>query len=238
MKAANAAGRRILPLLAWAFALAALPHAAQGLTIAPPSSYTKPSPDGRYLFVMIPPATVEEEASRLNAQAAAEIRGIRRVYSQSGLYRNDGTATPLWTVDWYSYDVSIASDGVHLVRRGPWGSDLTDEAFSFFANGRPVRTYAISELVDVEFLLPRMGSGFKWCKGYSLNEGKLQYAVNTEDGNSFVFDMTTGNIVAAQRHARIKLWAVLGAVVAIIAVLVFISVPCIQKYGGRRERTG
>jgi hypothetical protein len=35
------------------------------------------------------------------------------------LYRNDGSTTPLWTVDWYAHSVLLPSDGIHLGLRPP-----------------------------------------------------------------------------------------------------------------------
>ena len=45
-------------------------------------------------------------------------------YTQSGLYRNDGSRDPLWTFDWYAYNVDVAADGVHLVRHGALAIDV------------------------------------------------------------------------------------------------------------------
>lgn len=63
----------ILPLFAWAAALSAVTAASRADKVAPPSSYAKPSPDGRYLFVMIPPGTAEDETRARNERKATEI---------------------------------------------------------------------------------------------------------------------------------------------------------------------
>jgi hypothetical protein len=214
----------ILPLVAWTVAFSAVAATSRADSVAPPFSYTKPSPDGRFLFVMIPPGTVEDDTRRWNEQKAAEIRAIHNTYPQSGLYRNDGTTTPLWTVSWYAYDVEVASDGVHLVRHGPWAFRSDEEAVSFFANGKLVRTYVISELVDLKFLLPHSVSHFQWSEGGHLDDAALRYVVSTKDGNSFVFDVTNGNIVKETRNARLKLWAALIAVAVFAAALTAIVV--------------
>lgn len=205
----------ILPVVAWAVAFSALAAAVRADSVVPPFSYTKPSPDGRFLFVMIAPEW-GDGANVWNKKKAAEIRAVRDTYPRSGLYRNDGSITPLWTVDWYAGDVEVASDGVHLVRHGPWARSLDNEAFSFFANGRLVRTYAIGELVDVEFLLPQTVSHFTWCRSRSYDEAALHYAIVTEDGNEFVFDVASGSIVREARHARVMFWAALGGLGALV----------------------
>jgi hypothetical protein len=161
-----------------------------------------------------------DETRHWNEQKAAEIRAIRQTYAQSGLYRNDGSSTPLWTVNWYAYDVDVASDGIHLVRHGPWASRADQEAFSFFANGKLVRTYAISELIDLKFLLPHSVSHFQWSEGGQLDDAALRYAVRTKDSNSFVFDITNGSIVQETRHGRAMKWAGLVAIAVVIALLI------------------
>jgi hypothetical protein len=206
----------ILPLIGlWIFS-----STARADSPAPPFSYTKPSPDGRFLFVMIPRGTLDDEMRHWNEETKAKIRAIRQTYSQSGLYRNDGSSTPLWTVDWYAYDVEVASDGIHLVRDGPWASRADQEAFSLFANGKLVRSYAISELIDLKFLLPHSVSHFRWSDGGRLDDATLRYAVSTKDGNSFVFDVTNGSLVQQTRHARVlKCVGVVGTPVVSIGLI-------------------
>jgi hypothetical protein len=186
---------------------------ARADSVAPPYSYTKCSADLRYVFVMIAPE--ERRAGYWNDERAADIKGVRETYPRSGLYRNDGSRMPLWTVDWYAHGVEVASDGVHLVRRGPWASQMDDEAFSFFANGRLVRRYSIDELIDIPALLPRSVSHFSWMSDDRFEDVALRYSVRTKDGNSFVFDVRTGEAVLASRRARVVLWGLIAALVGV-----------------------
>ncbi len=110
--------------------------------------------------------------------------------------------------------MEVCSDAVHVVRHGPWASSTDDEAVSFFANGKPLRGYAIRELVDVPWILPRSVSHFRWEKARQLDEAGLRYTVSTIDGNRFVFDVRTGEILQSRRPA---FWA--GALTASLAVL-------------------
>jgi hypothetical protein len=158
-------------------------------------SYTQTNPGGEYVFVMIAPGPIEQESSWANEQQAVKIREIRRTYSKSGLYRNDGSTEPLWTVDWYAHQVEVASDGVHLIRHGPWASSMDFEAISFFANGKLLRTYEIRELVDKPRLLEHSVSHFRWEKGGWFDDDRLEYGLTTLDGNQFVFDVRTGEII-------------------------------------------
>lgn len=213
----------ILPLIVATIALCGFASTARADSPTPPFSFTKPSPDGRFLFVMIPRSTLDNEMPHWNEETKAKIRAIRQTYTQSGLYRNDGTSTPLWTVDWYAYDVDVASDGIHLVRHGPWASCVDQEAFSFLANGKLVRTYAVSELIDLKFLLPHSVSHFQWSHGSRLDDAALRYAVSTKDGNSFVFDITDGSIVQETRYARIMKWTGFAAIPIVIVGLIVLA---------------
>lgn len=220
-----------------------------------PTSYTHVSADGRFVFVMLSGRSVEEEARfyRDEDQAVTELRELRRVYAQSGLYRNDGSADPLWTVDWYANQVEVASDGVHLVRHGPWPwysdspfgpvqpADLGQEAVSFFASGKLLRTYTIGALVSHPDRLQRSVSHFEWWESGSLNDTSLEYTLATKDGNTFVFDLTTGATVSIQRPAIIPAsipawqWLVLG-VMMILAVAVVLTAVVVALWRTQKSK--
>ncbi|HJZ56558.1 MAG TPA: hypothetical protein VKE74_16450, partial [Gemmataceae bacterium] len=171
---------------------------------------------------MISPLPVEEEVTSWNEETAAGIREIRRTYTQSGMYRNDGSTEPLWTVDWYAYGVHLTSDGVHLIRPGGWGRlradmtpDFDSEAVSFFANGRLLRTYRIGELVDDLDPFERSASHFRWQQEGRVG-GEFAYTITTLDGNRFVFDVRTGEIVSESRRLSRWGWRVALGVAALV----------------------
>src|SRR5688572_28942850 len=85
-------------------------------TPAPISSYMRVSRNGAYVFVMLGKAGYR-------SSEVSEWEG----YTQSGIYRNDSSKEPLWTVAWYAYNVDVASDGVHLVRHGGLATDTHGE---------------------------------------------------------------------------------------------------------------
>jgi hypothetical protein len=187
---------------------------------APPYSYKQVSPGGNFVFIMLSPRSAEEEMRSWNEATKQEIRAIRQVYSKSGLYRNDGSANPLWTVDWYAFAVKLSSDGVHLVRHGPWASSLDQEAISFFANGNLLREYQISELVSAKRLLPHTASHFSWCKESAFDDARTEYTVSTYDGNRFIFDVRTGEISSSSSLMEYGFGAlaIVGTITIIIVV--------------------
>src|SRR5947208_2104264 len=100
---------RVTCLLFAMLAVVTFAPEAHAFKPAPPQSYSVVTKDGRFVFVML---TTKDFVSVDSREGAA----LRGKYQRSGLYRNDGTVNPLWTVDWYSWRVFPASDGVHLVR--------------------------------------------------------------------------------------------------------------------------
>jgi hypothetical protein len=151
------------------------------------------SPDKAFVFVMLAPKTGGRDMGS----------HLWQVYEQSGLYRNDGSTEPLWTVDWYAFHTIVASDGVHLIRYGNWTSSYDKEAIAFFANGKLLRTYRINQLVDIPILLPHSVSHFDWLKSDAFDDASLEFSLTTYDGNRIVFDARTGEIISSIRPARL-----------------------------------
>jgi hypothetical protein len=191
---------RISTLLAGLFALsceAFVPSLVRADKPDTQHSYRMFSSNQAYVFIMLPPGDKEEfPEKQFIEEFAREIRSIRAQYSQSGVYRNDGSRIPLWTVDWYSFRVYLASDGVHLVREGDWPSDYATEAISFFAHGKLLRTYRINELVADPRLLPHSVSHFQWLESGSIDDNDLTFTVLTKAKTKIIFDLKTGAILS------------------------------------------
>ena len=155
----------------------------------PPHDYSKTTSNGQYVFVMLAGDnyyTVKDEA-------------LREKYSQSGLYRNDGSTTPLWIVDWYASDVEISSDGHHLVKYGPWPSgsrihlgNYGELAFAFYDDGREIQSYQVGQLVSVPILLPHSVSHYMWLRKAFLDDSQGILHVETELGEKYAFDIASG----------------------------------------------
>jgi hypothetical protein len=212
-------------LLIWAAAAAAD-------SPKPRSSYRQETADGRFVFVMLSPFSDEQDAEPWIESVAAEIREIRRTYKVSGLYRNDGSTEPIWTVDWYAHTVDVAADGVHLVRHGPWASSWMDEALTFFANGKELRSYRVKDLVDFPILMPHSVSHFEWEAFARQDDPKLEYEIRTLHGERYVFDMATGEMISSFRLPR---WIV-GIIVLVVAV--FLERRWMRLWRERRAKRG
>lgn len=160
-----------------------------------PSDYTVVSGNGQYILVMLAD----------NAKGAYNQRGhtipeasIRAKYSQAGLFKNDGSTTPLWTVDWYSFSVELSSDGQHLVQYGPWAwSDNYDElALAFHENGKLLTGYSVSDLVANPSDLPHTVSHYFWLKDASFDDARSELLIETHTGEKYVFDVRTGQVIS------------------------------------------
>jgi hypothetical protein len=178
---------------------------------APPTTYQKVCSDGRFVFVMHSPDSLETELGRFNPEFAQKIKAIRTRYPKSGLYKNDNSNELLWTVDWYRSSVAVPSDGIHLVRFGNWpflrqartqppdAKALKQEALSFFARGKLLKSYSIGEVVDQPQDLPRTVSHFRWLKDSRFLDRDQQFEVITYDGNRIRFDLATGKVLEKTR---------------------------------------
>ncbi len=193
------------------------------------------APGGEYVFVMIAPKPVEEDSKYMPPDRAEEIKRIRGLYAESGLYRNDGSRTPLWTVDWYAYKVYPASDGIHLVRLGVsrLGSplDCNDSAVEFYARGKLLRSYRIRELVDVPRLLMSNSHFPRWSAEDQFEDASLRYSLRTVQGERFVFDAATGDMLEGSRLAA---WARSGSIFAALCALVLIAL--VYRWRHQREK--
>jgi hypothetical protein len=179
--------------------LVCLPSDSFADSLAPPSSYVIEAEGGQFVFVMLAPMTLDEELSFWNKEFGAKIRDVRQKYSASGMYLTGDETSPIWTVDWYAHSVLPFSDGIHVVREGPWARSRGDEAVSFFENGKLLKSYSISDLNISRRAMSRTISHFFWREKTSIADAKLTYEIEPRKGKAIVFDVTTGEIVNAMK---------------------------------------
>ena len=203
------------------FLILLTPVIVSGDSVAPPFSYSVESSNGKYVFVMIAPISVERDGLFMRDEDKKAAQRIRAKYQVSGLYLNDNSTTPLWTVDWYAYSALVASDGIHLVREGPWAQNSSTEAFTFFANGKPVRSWKVGELVDTA-MLPHSVSHFMWEESMQLDDRNQTLTVVTMSKDRYLFDFTTGERLSSRRPMR-------GIAVLVLAVIGFVATMLIKR---------
>ncbi len=173
-----------------------------------PTEYTKSSKDKKYVFVMLAPAKWRQFGK------------LHYKYPKSGLYLNNGSRTPLWTVDWYEFDVEISSDGQYLVRWGTWprfGDKYETLALAFYNNGKLIRQYRVKDLVANPKYLPFSISHYQWLRDKSFNDKNKRLTVVTykgwgspgseyKAGKKYIFDIKSGKVTngSLPYHRRLR----------------------------------
>jgi hypothetical protein len=118
-------------------------------------------------------------------------------YSASGLYPNNGTVVPRWTVDWYAGETHVSRDGRFLVRVESFPSDYTEVVLAFYDRGKLLREFAVGDLVSRPEVLQRTVSHFLWLDGVDLRDTTQTLRLRTLPGEAHTFDITTGRNSAA-----------------------------------------
>lgn len=194
-------------------AKAGLPH---------PGTWAETSDDDNFIFVMLSPLPIDEDIHDLDEEDAKdEKRWIRSTYAKSGLYRNDGSSEPLWTWDrdWIDSGVVIAPNGEHLIFPGRWIYDEYEtQAVEFTRHGQTIRKYTDVDLIS-NYILKRILNGLASieCTGTAFNPEQMTYSIWTSQGEEFVMDVTTGEVIAVRSP-----FPMLFTLTA-IAMLVFIA---------------
>jgi hypothetical protein len=153
-------------------------------TPARPHDFKRVTENKEYVFVMLAPLGRSNDGSE-----------IRRVYKQSGLYKNDGSTTPRWTVDWYAFEVFPSSDGEHLIRMGPWAGSTDQLALSFHRNGKEIKNYRIKDLVHDNSKLKHTVSHFFWKSELKYDDKEAVLFLKTIDNQAYRFSAKTGEIL-------------------------------------------
>ena len=165
-------------------------------------SWRTTSPDGRYVLVVIAnrPAKVEIEEQHGNTAAAEELRHLRAWYPGSGLYRNEGTAVPLWKLQDYmpeDYDVHISPDGKHAVFVG--GS--MGFVVCIYSSGRRLAWHLDQDFIPYywsKFLINRLfgyGYGPVDYTAAGFDAEFSTFLLTTNQGERFAFDVATGKLL-------------------------------------------
>jgi hypothetical protein len=158
------------------------------------------SEDGKYILVTISdrPLDVELADDRLNAAEREHTEYLRTTYPTCGLYRNDGSTTPLWTYDGrWSSDLVIAPDGECAIFPGDWTRyEYGTQAVTFMRRGQQLRSYTDQELIP-GWIMKAVLNGFTPpnCVGTDFNSQKMIYIIRTNQHEEFTFDVTTGELI-------------------------------------------
>lgn len=163
-------------------------------------TYKIVSPDGQFVLVMLD--GVYEEPGKNVWPSIAEANKLLLQYTVSGLYKNDGSNSPLWVMPYISWrtKVELLSDGHHMVVWGGSSSDTrtyNDTAFTFYEDGRRLTSYAVRNLVMDPEELPHSASHYLWVLDSALDDVRGMLTVETHNNEKYIFDVSTGKKVSA-----------------------------------------
>jgi len=211
----------------------------------PQCSYSTSVGDDK-IFVMLA-TNVEHDCQSSGDQKRNEAKTLRAKYPSSGLYPKDST-NAIWTADWYSFRVLISPDGKYVIRMGPWASSISNEAFSFLADGKTVKTYSVSEIIRYPSTLPSSVSHFEWEKNSSVNFASGTFEVATLEGGSFTFKVENGEILKqelpilpvstglGQPDSFRSSWSLIAGVVSLCLITILLVGWAVLR--GRKRSTG
>jgi hypothetical protein len=222
--------------------------------VPPPYSYKVFSADRQFVFVMLANSPVETDASSADAEArishadtsADEVRALRGVYRKSGMYRNDGSEDPLWTVNWFAHphwtELFVASDGDHLVRMSLYAGEPDGEALAFFDKRKLIRSYQLKDFLGHPERLQegreeairsrnRPGSAKHvppslWATDEVLRDGTRRFELTTTEDTVYSIDFTSGEVVGVQPPGPVRrvvrAWRLWAPTIAILGLVVLI----------------
>lgn len=205
---------------------------AQADKEATPFDYAIITEDKKYIFVMLVP---DEEIMRSwdflgeeptfyrtrvfqteisyeqYREADRETFFLRNKYPCSGLYKNDGSIIPIWTVDWYG-SVYLLGDGEHLIRRGPWhrtwesGKDTQFDglAVAFYKNGIEAAKYSVDDLVKDKEAIKYSVSHYEWRIKQEFDKVTGLLYIETVDHLAYTFDIQKVSETIHERHTDCK----------------------------------
>jgi hypothetical protein len=192
--------------------LAAFPSVAAANQASCDPDYTKVTENKEYIFVML----ALDDPSGATCQNRDE--DIRQKYPHSGLYRNDGSNTPVWTVDWYA-SVAVSSDGMHIVRWGPFApaGHFWQLALAFYEEGRELKRYSVEQLVTFPALLPHSEGNYTWLHEAEYDDNASRLTIATEHAERYEFDIKTGDVVS-NWVPPVPRWMVLASAVVVLVI--------------------
>lgn len=190
-----------IPLILVVIALLAWPHSAFACSTPthPPGwngSYKVVSPDGQYVLVMLDGVYREPVAGA--TPAIVEQNRLLSRYPASGLYRNDGSNNPLWTMGYISLraKVTLSSDGRHLVLWDEYPF-YSETALVIYEDGHLLTGYALGNFVLEPDELPQPGIGTDWVASSSFDEKLGLLYLETANKERYIISLHTGKIVSS-----------------------------------------
>jgi hypothetical protein len=161
-------------------------------------TWTANSPDGKLIFVMIPPISLEEEADQGNPDID-KARIIRARYPQSGLYSASDDGHCYWKANFYQHDPAFVSpDGRHVAILGPFAvasHPHVDEYIVHFVEDGDIQTsVAYSDISRLWWLKHLIRQEWPSCDDFGTRSNVVW--IKTNFGEEIEFDFNTGKVIS------------------------------------------
>ncbi len=189
-----------------AFLLFAAPVCAQVAgKVKVHASWQHVSDDGRFVLVMVSPLPLKQDIEHAGFYAE-EARAIRSRYSKSGLYPNDGSTKPLWTIPYHPgwHGAQLAEKGKYLVLFDDLWDVAPENVLYFYTNGKLVRMYRQDQFMHL-FSAKQWGSAvlesgyfgvdFPSMPTSTIDRTKHTFTITTAQYETITFDIATGKII-------------------------------------------
>jgi len=197
---------------------------------APPESYTALSNDQKYILVILAPDPYDSYSP------------LRQKYSVSGLYLNNGSVNPLWTLnsDFCCPQVDLFNDAEHLVAWNAWPEDngTFDQTVAwFYEKGKEIRNYKITELVDHPKHLRHSVSHYTWIEKTKVDDRLNRITLWTLNGQIITFNRKTGEIISRSRTSRYYQSFIPAEVILLFFIAILVAAVMIIRQLRSQHRT-
>jgi hypothetical protein len=178
--------------------LALVPSSICNAALPRDETWTAKSPDGKVIFVMIPPISLEEEADQGNPDID-KARIIRARYLQSGLYSASDHSYRYWKANFYQHDPAFVSpDGRHVAILGPFAvasHPHVDEYILHFVEDGDIQTsVAYCDISRLWWLKRLIRQEWPSCDDFGIRSNVVW--IKTNFFEEIEFDINTGKIIS------------------------------------------
>lgn len=193
-------------------------------------SWSSTSLDGRYVFVMTPPVTLEEEIEAGNTSPSA--RHLRERYPESGLYETNGDQ--VWRTSFYGHGPGyVSNDGQHVVVLGRFIKAsypfADDDVLYCVHQGNMVSTVTYNDVSPLWWLKCIMlNQGGVRCLDHEYDPIKNIIAIRTNLWEVIELDFDTGKVIEFRDP--------IGKSIGLATIAVLLGIPIIWLTISKRSR--
>lgn len=203
-------------------------------------TWSKTSANGKYRLVVRYPDSIQQQIQNLNewkvdpsdpanTAALSEIRRLEATYPLSGVYLNDGSTTPIWTLGEYITGGAVSPDGSKVVEFYSTGWILVTTVHDANSMDRRFGDHEARGYVPL-LLGVAKGEASPPVEEWQFDANWDHLLITWEDGSAATIRLDDFAIVQSDvmPHAFFQLFTTMQG---ITAFLVFVLITCGVAYG-------